>query len=77
VAIKGYDIILDLLNSLVKFRSTIIKLYFRGKSKDISSGKEARPYIPSDKEARPYMPSSKEARPYIAGNKEASPYIAI
>jgi hypothetical protein len=67
VAIKDYNIILDLLNGLVKFRSTIVKLYFYDKSKDIPSGKEARSYTPS----------SKEARPYTAGNKEARPYTAI
>jgi hypothetical protein len=67
VAIKGYNIILDLLNSLVKFWSTIVKPYFYNKSKDIPSGKEARPY----------MPSGKKARPYTAGNKKARPYIAI
>jgi hypothetical protein len=66
VAIKGYNIILDFLNGLVKFRSIIIKLYFYNKSKDISSNKEARPYIPSNKEARPYTTGNKEARPYMA-----------
>jgi hypothetical protein len=65
VAIKGYNIILDLLNSLVKFRSTIIKLYFYNKSKNISSNKKARPYIAGNKKARPYIANNKEARLYI------------
>jgi hypothetical protein len=77
VAIKGYNIILDLPNSLIKFQSTIIKLYFYNKSKNTPSGKKARFYIPSDKKARPYTSSNKEARPYTAGNKKARPYIAI
>jgi hypothetical protein len=67
VAIKDYNIILDLLNNLIKFQSTIVKLYFRNKSKDIPSGKKAKPYTPS----------SKKARPYTAGNKKTRPYIAI
>jgi hypothetical protein len=77
VAIKGYNIILDLLNDLVKFQSIFIKSYFYNKSKDMPSGKEARPYMPSDEEARPYMPNSEEARPYTASNKKARPYMAI
>jgi hypothetical protein len=77
VAIKGYNIILDLLNGLVKFQSTIIKPYFYNKFKDTPSGKKARPYTPSDEEVRPYTPSSKKAGPYTADDKKARPYIAI
>jgi hypothetical protein len=77
MAIKGYNIILDLSNSLIKFQSTIIKLYFYNKSKDIANNKKARPYIANNKKARPYTADNKEARPYTTGNKETRPYIAI
>jgi hypothetical protein len=66
VAIKGYNIILDLLNSLIKFQFTIIKLYFCNKLRNIPSNKKARPYIPNSKETRPYVVNNKKVRPYRA-----------